>query len=650
MGSWFRAELDCSQKNQHPNAEQQMKAKQAIVKTTIRTSWGSLLAGFLGTLLAGQACGQIFVTNSGTGTIGEYDYNTGGTVNAALVSGLNYPWGIAVSGVNLFVANNTAQTIGKYNATTGATVNASLVSGLNGPDGIAISGANLLVANSGYGSGTTIGAYNATTGATVKAALVSGLSSPTGIAVSGGYVFVANINSGTIGKYNATTGATVKAPLVSGLSSPSGIAVSGASLYVVNSGSGTIGEYNATSGAAVNASLVSGLSSPQGIAVVGANLFVVNQGTGTIGEYNATTGVTVNASLVSGLSNPIGIAVVAEPTLFNHLTPVTLQANAWGGVTVNEALNKIYTSGNGNSNCDIEVTVIDGNTFAIKDVGYGSQVSVDNKTNNYWAATIYGSSGASFGCPSPPSYPAGVIVRDGTTDDVVATVDLGPCPIATTYDFFKSRVWVGAQCGGGNDLVYAIDANKFQVIAGTPKGSNGVMGSVIANGANGRLYIYDPTPTPLSERVNPTTFAVTENAFGQVRAINGLTNTLYAVSGNTLQLIHGAPDPEVVYANIPLSYSPGGIGINTASNYLYIANPDGQSIEVRNGSTGALISTFALSTFGATPNGAMAVDSIRSRIYVIQNPSNSSAPMLLVIEDVINGVAKANCVVGGVAH
>src|SRR5947199_290229 len=126
-----------------------MKAKQPIImKTTIRTLWNSLLVVFLGTLLAGQAHGQIFVTNQGNGTIGQYDYNTGRTMNASLVSGLNYPYGIAVSGANLFVTNSVSGTIGKYNATTGAPVNASLVSGLNNPIGIAVSGANLFVTNS----------------------------------------------------------------------------------------------------------------------------------------------------------------------------------------------------------------------------------------------------------------------------------------------------------------------------------------------------------------------------------------------------------------------------------------------------------------------------------------------------------------------
>jgi len=124
---------------------------------------------------------QIFETNRGTtsenGTIGEYT-TSGATVNAALVSGLNDPLGIAVSGGNLFVGNAGNCTIGEY-TTSGTTVNVALVSGLNQPSGIAVSGGNLFVTN---GPGT-IGEYNATTGATVNASLISGLNRPVGIAV-----------------------------------------------------------------------------------------------------------------------------------------------------------------------------------------------------------------------------------------------------------------------------------------------------------------------------------------------------------------------------------------------------------------------------------------------------------------------------------
>lgn len=609
-----------------------------LIRNVLRLWRNAFIIGLAAKLLAVQAQGQIFVSNNFAGTIGKYDYNTGSTVNAAFIAGLNAPRGIALSGSDLYVANYGDGTIGEYNATTGAPINAALVSGLSGPYGIAVSGSYLYVANLSTG---TVGKYNATTGATVNATLVSGLSAPYFLALSGSYLYVANQSGNTIGEYNATTGATVKAPFISGLSGPVGIAISGSNLYVVNLNNGTIGEYNVTTGATIKAPFVSGLPNPIDVAIVGANLFVTNSGSSnTVSEYNATTGATMNASFISGLNSPVGIAAVATPQEFN-LRAVPLQSNAWGSVTVNEALNKIYVSGNpgDSNNTNEEVVVIDGVTFAPTDVGYGSQVSVDNKTNRYWAATIFGTNSSSFGCGSPPPYPAGVIVRDGTTDCVVDTISLGYCPITTTYDFFKGRVWVGAQCGPNNDPVFAINANSpFNDISG-PIASGGIMGSIIANGANGRLYIYDSTPTPVSNRVNPTTFAVTPNNFGQVETINPGTNRLYAVSGNNLQIINGATDPETILATIALGYTPGSMGINGPLNRLYIANPAANNIEIRNPSTGALISTFALSAFpGVNPNGAMAVDSTRNRIYVIDQ--SSSPKTLLVIEDLINATTK----------
>ena len=312
-------------------------------------------------------------------------------------------------------------------------------------------------------------------------------------------------------------------------------------------------------------------------------------------------------------------------TPFNVLKTIPLQSNARGSIAVNQALNKIYVSGNPSDNNDIEV-VIDGVTFATKDVGYGDGVSVDNKTNRYWATTIYQDN---------------VIVRNGKTDGIVTTVPIpgGVCPIQSNYDFKNNRMWVSAQCGAFDDPIFAIDAKNFGITAG-PIGSGGVMGPIIANGVNGRLYFTTTNVVTVSKRVDPTTFAVTVNAFGEVKAIDALTNTLYALSGNTLQIIDGKPDPEVILKTVTLSYTPGSMGINKAFNYLYIANPAAQSIEVRNPSTGALITTFSLAAFGLTPDGSMAVDSIRGRIYVIQYTPVSS---LLVIEDLINA-AKPDCI------
>ena len=130
---------------------------------------------------------DIYVANYGTGTIGEYT-TSGAVVNASLVSGLNDPNGIAVSGSNLFVANYGNGTIGEY-TTSGAVVNASLVSGLSGPNGIAVSGSNLFVTNHRQPARL---ANTPRRGQRVNASLVSGLNDPDGIAVSGSNLFVTN--------------------------------------------------------------------------------------------------------------------------------------------------------------------------------------------------------------------------------------------------------------------------------------------------------------------------------------------------------------------------------------------------------------------------------------------------------------------------
>lgn len=135
---------------------------------------------------------DIFVTNyfnssttPGTGFIGEYT-TSGSTVNTSLVSGLDNPSGIAVSGSDIFVAiTGGSGSINEY-TTAGVTVGTGTLisSGLTEPEGIAVSGSDLFVDNfAGLNAGAgSIGEYT-TSGLTVSGTLVSGLNSPFGIAV-----------------------------------------------------------------------------------------------------------------------------------------------------------------------------------------------------------------------------------------------------------------------------------------------------------------------------------------------------------------------------------------------------------------------------------------------------------------------------------
>jgi hypothetical protein len=260
----------------------------------------------------GITCAQIFVTNFVSGTIGEYDAVTGATINSALISGLDSPYGLALSGKNLFVVNEGG-TVGKY-TTSGATVNASLISGLTIPPvGIAVSGGNLFVTDLANG---TIGEYT-TSGAVVNTSLVSGLNSPFGIAVSGGKLFVVNEGNGTIGVYDAVTGAVINSALVSGLTDPRDIAVSGKHLFVSNNSTATslgfIGEYDAITGTAIDSELIEAIAGPRGIALVGGNLLVANTFGNSIDEFTKS-GVLIGPLVFNqGLSGPEHIVVSGVP-------------------------------------------------------------------------------------------------------------------------------------------------------------------------------------------------------------------------------------------------------------------------------------------------------------------------------------------------
>ena len=255
----------------------------------------------------------------GTGSIGEYNATTG--AGGTIITGLNSPAGLALSGNTLFVSNALNGTVGTYNATTGAPINSSFITGLGSAFGLALSGNTLFVANSG-----TVGKYDATTG--VGGAFITGLSGPMGLALSGNNLFVAY--SGTVGKYDATTGAG--GAFITGLSFPVDLAVSGSNLYVALvenpsiPNSGTVGKYDTTTGA--GGAFIIGLGSPRGLALSLNDLYVAEVNSNTVGEYDATTGTTINGSFITGLSEPVALTVAPLPE------PTTLVLAAIGALAL----------------------------------------------------------------------------------------------------------------------------------------------------------------------------------------------------------------------------------------------------------------------------------------------------------------------------
>jgi hypothetical protein len=178
--------------------------------------------------------GYLFVLYN-YGNVGEYDPKSGATINPTLVNDFGNGEYIAASPgpggtVNLFMS--TTNSIEKITVSGNtATPPTTLVSGLNYPAGIAVSEDGnyvyvVIPQSPGHHNVGEIDEYDATTGSPVQVPLVSNISGgPWDIAVSGSNLLVTLKDGNAVGEYDASTGATVNASLITGLDNPLGIAV-----------------------------------------------------------------------------------------------------------------------------------------------------------------------------------------------------------------------------------------------------------------------------------------------------------------------------------------------------------------------------------------------------------------------------------------
>jgi DNA-binding beta-propeller fold protein YncE len=275
-------------------------------------------------------------------------------------------------------------------------------------------------------------------------------------------------------------------------------------------------------------------------------------------------------------------------------------SSATGQVAVSRVLNRVYVSAGFSSGGTL--TVIDGKTLTVlTTISNRNGVSVDLKNDNFWTGNLTGGQ---------------VLTYSGSMNTQSFANTVGFCPGETAFDCHGRRIWAGAQCGAGNDPLFVFNADTFALIAG-PIGTGGVMGPIVVNPVNGKLYV---EVSGVSKKVDPTNFAVTATGFGTVLAANADKMKLFATSGSNLQIINAAND--TVVKTVPLSYTPGRqIGVNTALRHTYLINPAANTIEVRGVEQGDFVGKLSLGA-GNTPQG-IAADSIRGRIYVVVNASGS---------------------------
>lgn len=264
-------------------------------------------------------------------------------------------------------------------------------------------------------------------------------------------------------------------------------------------------------------------------------------------------------------------------------------------VAVDALLDRIYVSSGINTRGNHTTVVKGGSSLSIVATvkGFGGANNVDSKTHNVWLPGLYGGD---------------VEVYSGRTLSKVKTVSLSDCPITSWVDGGRRYAWVAAQCGSGNDPVWAIDADTHRVIAG-PIGSGGVMGGIsVLNPVTGKYYFDD---TAGNFEVNPlASFTLSSTSFGLALGVNRVTDVLYAQAANRLNIVDGRS--ETIERAVHLSYTPSFMGVNARLNHVYLSAGQ-NSIEVREGTAGRLLKTITVAS--GIHIGSLGSDNMRSFIY-----------------------------------
>ena len=351
-------------------------------------------------------------------------------------------------------------------------------------------------------------------------------------------------------------------------------------------------------------------------AVDSVGVCCVDSDTGQPAQTYTLAGPGITALTVTGNGEDFA-AMASAPLDDFYLTPAAVLITNVSipsgllSLAVNPALDKIYLSGGASG--PPTMIEVDGATLAQTAIGAGSGADVDRTNDNYWSAGVG----------------SGTVTAWDQHDNSLTNISLGDCPIAVDVDPVHRKVWVANQCGGGNDPVWVLNADTFATIRG-PIGTSGVQGLTQVNPTTGRFYL---DSGGVSKRINPSTYALTTNKFGTVLGVNASSNLLYAVTnGSTLQIINGAPDPEVIKTNVALGFQAGGyIGVNPEANRIYVGAAGSNFVAELNGTNGALLETISLNT-NITEVGSIAVDSVRGKVYILAYSASSS--YLYVVQDV----------------
>jgi YVTN family beta-propeller protein len=339
-------------------------------------------------------------------------------------------------------------------------------------------------------------------------------------------VYVANSASSTVTVINGSTN-TVTATVNTG-TNPVAIAVNPASnmVYVANKGSNTVTVIDGSNNSV--AATVNVGSNPVAVAVnpVINVVYVANNGSGSV-------------TVINGANNSVATTVGVGTA------PVAVAANPATGL--------VYVANNGSDNVTVFDPVVSSNV-TITDLAASRPVAliVDSLTNKIYVAN---------------SYSDNVSVIDGTSDLVVATINVGDTPIALDLNPITNKIYI---TNSGSNNVSVIDGTALAVVATVAAGT--APSAVSVNTTSNRIYVAnngnnstDFGSVTVIDGAGNISVTVTDSNANQPYALaaNPLTDEIYVannLSSNT-SVITGEP----IHSN-PIVTSIGALSGNQTSN------------------------------------------------------------------------------------
>lgn len=225
-----------------------------------------------------------------------------------VVTGINFPWGIAFHGDDLYITEAATGTISKINVTDANPTPTMVVAGLSTALELAFNGNELYINEF---DAQKISKINITDAVPVPVDVLTGINSQTySMPIMGNNLYFAQYLENKISKIDITEPNPTPIDVVTGVTTPGGLFLDGNMLYICESTANKISKIDITDPSATPIDVITGLEDQPYLAIVyGNELYIMLAVIGKIVKIDLTDTTLVPEDVVTGIPLSRGMAI-----------------------------------------------------------------------------------------------------------------------------------------------------------------------------------------------------------------------------------------------------------------------------------------------------------------------------------------------------